>query len=263
MLKARGGSSGTIPMYNRAMPGRKTFPFAFLTIACIWSCVILAHDAVGQTIEVRGTVINAENDSFMLRGVIMFHARPLDPKGDRWTPSGKTKLVGSVGTFEIIGVRPGRYFFSPEGPQAAVTYFKKIECNGQDYSVRPLEIKTGDLAIDCTLTFARDSGAITGQILHGGRPVHAFQVCAIPEAKELRWNLDHLAFSDPTKRNGRFEMRGIIPGDYLVFAVPTKFAKDYIHGVDFDDRIYASAQHLTIKSHENTTITLQTISQKP
>lgn len=250
-------------MYNRAMPRRKIFPFAFLTIAFLWSSVVIAQDLVRQTTEIHGTLIDAENDSFMLRGVIVFHARPLDLKGDRWTPSGKTKVVDSVGTFDINGVRPGRYFFSPEGPQAAVTYFKKIECDGQDYSARPLEIKAGDLAINCKLTFARDSGAITGQVLHDGRPVRTFQVCAIPEAKELRSNFDHLAFSDPTKKNGRFEMRGIIPGDYLVFAVPAKSAKGYILGVDFDDRIYASAQHLTIKSHETAAITLQAASQKP
>lgn len=244
------------------MPRRKTFSFAFLTITFLWSGVVIAQDAVRQTTEIHGTLINAENDSFMLRGVIMFHARPLDPKGDRWTPSGKTKIVDSVGTFDITGVRPGRYYFSPEGP-GEVTYFKKVECDGQDYSARPLEIKAGDLTINCKLTFARDSGAITGQVMHDGRPVHAFQVCAIPEAKELRYDLDHLAFSDLTNRKGRFEMRGIIPGDYLVFAVPAKSAKGYVLGVDFDDRIYASAQHLTIKSHETATITLQATSQKP
>jgi hypothetical protein len=193
----------------------------------------------------------------------MRHARPLDPKGDRWTPSGKTKVIGSVAIFDINGVRPGRYFFSPEGPQAAVTYFKRIECDGQDHSARPLEIKAGDLAINCKLTFARDSGTITGQILHDGRPVSCVSSFAIPEAKESRSGFDHLAFSDPTKRNGRFEMRGIIPEDYLVFAVPTKSAREYILGLDFDDRIYASAQHLTIKSHENTIIALEATSQKP
>lgn len=242
---------------------RKIFPFAYLTIAFLWSSVVLAQDAVKQTTEIRGTLISAENDSFMLRGVIMLHARPLDPDGDRWTPSGKTKIVDSVGTFDINGVKPGRYFFAPEGPQAAVTYFKKIDCNGQDYSVRPVEIKAEDLAINCKLTFAGDSGAIAGQVLHGGSPVHAFQVFAIPEARELRSVLGYWNFSDPTKRNGRFEMRGVIPGDYLVFAMPAHSTKPHILGVDFDDRTYALAQHLTIRSHETATIVLQATSPKP
>jgi hypothetical protein len=186
-------------------------------------------------------------------------------KEGAWTPlPGKTKVVDTVGTFDIDGVRPGRYFFSPEGPQAAVTYFKKIECDGQDYSARPLEIEAGDLAINCTLTFARDSGTITGQVLHGGSPVHAFQVFAIPEAKELRSVFGHCAVSwPPTRRNGHFEMLGVIPGDYLVFAVPADYAKRHILAVDFDDRTYSSAQHLTIRSHETATITLQATSPKP
>jgi len=184
------------------MPRRKTSPFAYLTIAFLGSSVVIAQDAVKQTTEIHGTLINAENDSFMLRGVIILHARPSDSdmagKEGAWTPlPGKTKVVDTVGKFDINGVMPGRYFFSPEGPQAAVTYFKKIECDGQDYSARPLEIDAGDLAINCKLTFARDSGTITRQVLHGGSPVHAFQVFAIPEAKELRSVFRHWAFSWP------------------------------------------------------------------
>ncbi|HUN63005.1 MAG TPA: hypothetical protein VMU53_13495, partial [Candidatus Sulfotelmatobacter sp.] len=78
----------------------------------------------------------------------MLHAIPLGPGEGRWTPSGRTKVLDSVGTVDIDGVRPGRYFFTPEGPQAEGTYFKKIECDGQDYSTRPLKIKAGDLAIN-------------------------------------------------------------------------------------------------------------------
>jgi len=48
-----------------------------------------------------------------------------------------------------------------------------------------------------------------------------------------------------------------------VFAVPANFAKGYILGVDFDDRACASAQHLTIRPHETTTITVQATTQKP
>jgi hypothetical protein len=122
-----------------------------------------------------------------------------------WTPFlGKTKVVDTVGTFDINGVRPGRYFFSPEGPQAAVAYFKKIECDGQDYSERPLEIEAEDLTINCKLTSARDSGTITGQVLHGRSPVHAYQVFALPEAKELRSVFDHWASSFAHKKEWTF-----------------------------------------------------------
>jgi hypothetical protein len=246
------------------VPKRKTATFAYLTIAWLWSSVVIAQDAVEQTTEIHGTLISAENDSFMLRGVIILHATPRTGEESAWTPlPAKTKVFDKVGTFEISGVRPGRYFFSPEGPQAAGAYFKKIECAGQDYSARPLEIKAGDLAINCTLTFARDSGTIAGLVLHGRSPVRASQVFAIPEAKELRSVLAYWALSDRTKRNGRFEVRGVIPGDYLVFAVPAKLADGYILGVDFDDRTYASAQHLTIRSHETATITLQATPPKP
>jgi hypothetical protein len=185
-------------------------------------------------------------------------------KEGAWTPlPGKTKVVDTVGRFDINGVMPGHYFFSPEGPQTAVAYFKKIECDGQDYSARPLEIKAGDLAINCKLTFARDSGTIIGHVLHSGIPVRASQVFAIPEAKELRSVFGHRAVSWPTTRNGRFEILGVIPGNYLVLAVPAKSAKGHILGLDFDDRTYASAQHLTIRSHETATITLEAISPKP
>jgi hypothetical protein len=113
-------------MYNRAMPRRKTSPFAYLTIAFLWSSVVIAQDVVKQTTEIHGTLLSAESDSFMLRGVMILPAGPSDPamagKGTPVPLPAKTKVVDKVGTFDIKGATPGRYFFSPEGPQAQVTY---------------------------------------------------------------------------------------------------------------------------------------------
>jgi hypothetical protein len=238
---------------------RRASLFAYLIVGFLGSSVIVAQETAEQPAEIHGTLLSAETDSFMLRGVLIISAGPSIP-----SMVGKTKILDTVGTFDIRGVRPGRYFFTPEGPQAAVTYFKQIECGGLDYSARPLQIQAGDVRVNCKLTFARDSGAIAGRVLHGRVPIRAFQVVAIPEEKELRSVFGHWAVSwPPTRRDGRFEVTGIIPGDYLIFAVPAVFAKSYIPAIDFDDRIYASAQKLTIRSHETATIALEETSPKP
>jgi hypothetical protein len=76
--------------------------------------------------------------------------------------AGKIKLVDKTGSFDIKDVVPGHYIFSPEGPQAASTYFKQVECGGLDYSTRPLEIdgeaqpSSADLRLPGMLARLRD-----------------------------------------------------------------------------------------------------------
>lgn len=120
----------------------------------------------------------------------------------------KTTTRDRVGIFDIKLDRPGHYFFFPEGPQATVIYFRAIECDGTDYSMRPLEVGIGYSAINCRLTFARDSGRIIRQVLEGRKPVRAFEVIAIPEAKELPSVFGYSVSSWPTKRDGCFEISG-------------------------------------------------------
>lgn len=219
---------------------------------------VTAQDAVRHSAEIRGVLLSADNDSFMLRGVIMISA----DHTNRTSAVGKTVDADRVGTFDIKLDRPGRYFFTPEGPQAAVTYFKTVQCDGVDYSTRPLEVGIGESAINCQLLFSRDSGKITGQVLDNGKPVRAFQVIAIPEAKELRSVFGHSAFSWPTKRDGRFEVLGVVPGKYLVFAVPAHSQKSY-SASDFAAQNYPSAQHVTVGPHDTVTLTLRPALLKP
>jgi hypothetical protein len=254
-----------IQVYNLAMTRRQVVLFTSLIIGFLGSSVVVAQKAVERPgSEIHGILLSADNDSFMLRGVMILPAGPSKKEVPVWVPlPGKTKVVDAVGTFDIKGVMPGRYFFSPEGPQAAVTYFKHIECRGLDYSARPLEIDAGEIAINCNLTFARDSGTITGQVLRDGAPVRAYQVVAVPEPKELRSVASRWAISwPPTRSNGRFEMQGVIPGNYLVVAVPVDVVKSHFFALDFDDKIYASAQHLMIASNETATIALEPTSAK-
>jgi hypothetical protein len=240
-------------VYNRIVNRLNAALSANLLIGFFGCSVAIPQETAEQRpAEIHGTVLNAENDSFMLRGVLMFPAGP-----SHTAMVGKMKSVDKTGTFDIKGVEPGRYFFSPEGPQAAVTYSKQVECGGLDYSTRPLEIDGGDSTIECRLAFARDVGKITGQLVNSGTPVRAFRVIVIPEAKELRAMPDHKAVSSfSSKARGRFEMAGLIPGKYLIFAVPEDSPESY-NASDFADRNQASAQYLTIKPRGTTKINLK------
>jgi hypothetical protein len=201
--------------------------------------------------HVHGTIRSAGNDSATVRGVFLLPAEPLN------SPMlASVEAVDKTGAFDMNGVMPGRYFFSVEGPQAALTYFKRIECGGVDYTTRALEIEPGGISIDCKLTFARDTGTITGRVLTGQGPVQGFEVVAIPESKQLRSLPDRTVIAQSRKEDGSFEMLGLIPGNYLVFAVPDDLRASY-YALDFADQNSASAQYLTIRPRQTATALLK------
>jgi hypothetical protein len=230
-----------------------------LLLGCLACSVAIPQETPQQRpVEIHGTVLNVEDDSFMLRGILMLPAVP-----SHAAMAGKIKVIDKTGSFDIKGVEPGRYIFSPEGPQAASTYFKQVECGGLDYSTRPFEIDGGGSTIECRLAFARDVGKITGQVVSGGIPARSFRIIVIPEAKELRSMPDHKAVSSfSSKANGRFEVLWLIPGKYLAFAVPADSSILY-KALDFADRNQASAQYLTVEPRETTTVNLKLTLPKP
>jgi hypothetical protein len=240
-------------VYNRIVNRFKAALSAYLLTGLFGCSAAIPQEIAEQRpAEIHGTILNAESDSFMLRGVLMFSVGP-----SHTAVVGKIKLVDKTGSFDIKGVMPGRYFFSPEGPHAAETYFKQVECGGLDYSTRLVEIDGADSATECRLTFARDVGKITGQVVSSGIPVRAFRIIVIPEAKELRSMPDHKNVSSFSSRaNGRFEVLWLIPGKYLVFAVPADSPKSY-NDLDFADRNQASAQCITVKPRETATVNLK------
>jgi carboxypeptidase family protein len=204
-----------------------------------------------------------------VRGTITWeaHAPPEDLKFERvWlrfaegsdeSVGGEGAQVDQDGAFDIRFVAPGRYKFAIFAEGAAPFYLKQAICSGEDYTSRLLPVEAGAAISDCTITLAHDTGVISGLVLDGDKPVRGFEVVAIPESTSLR-RLEPYTKSAlmTTNSKGQFTIAGLIPGDYLLFAVPSDPEQGY-YALDFADRNASSAERVTVKSGESKTVNLK------
>ena len=134
-------------------------------------------------------------------------------------------------------------------------YLKQAACSGRDYTYQPLTIDSGLTISDCTLTLATDTAAMTGQVLDSNKPVPDMVVIAVPQSLALR-RIARYTLTANTDANGTFKISGMIPGDYLVLAIPRDDEQNYFQ-IDFADRNQRDAERVSINSGDTKTVTLK------
>ena len=80
-------------------------------------------------------------------------------------------------------------------------------------------------------------------------------VVAVPQSIALR-RIARYTVTANTDANGGFQISGMVPGDYLVFAVPKDDEQSYFQ-IDFADRNQRDAERVSVKSGDAKTITLK------
>jgi hypothetical protein len=158
------------------------------------------------------------------------------------------------GAFEIKNDLEDHYRFPHTDAQQRI-YLKRVTCLGRDYTTQPFTIKSGEVITDCELTLAADTATISGQVLEKSKPTAPLDVVLIPESRELR-QVERYTLKEQTDTNGRFQIPGVIPGTYFLFAVPPPDDLAY-YGLDFADRNRNSAERVSVKSGETRTINLK------
>jgi len=205
---------------------------------------------VGPLAELRGaaTIESTQNlSSLTSLGIMLLSAGPTGQ-------GGASSTLAEDGTFDVKDIAPGEYTFMAFGPQSSA-YLQRAQCGGTDYTVQPITIGAGDGLSDCVLTLANDTGTLSGQVMDGETPVPNLVVVAIPQLRSLRKNASYTA-TVKTDSGGKFQLNGIIPGDYEVFAVPADADQPY-YALDFPEQNQNSAQRVTIKPRETQTVTLK------
>lgn len=158
-----------------------------------------------------------------------------------------------TGAFKIQNVQTGSYVFSIAG--RTDMYLKQIVCNGRDYTFQPLTIDSGITIGDCALTLASDTAIMKGQVYDSDKPVPNLVVVAIPQSMALR-RIARYTVSGTTNMNGEFQISGMVPGDYLVFAVPKDDEQSYFQ-IDFADRNSRDSERVSVKSGDAKTVILK------
>ena len=141
--------------------------------------------------------------------------------------------IDAGGRFVITNIPPGEFTFTVSGAQGEESaYVKKAICGGRDYATRELTLAAGT-TLDCDVTLSSDTGTIQGKVTDGEKSIRGLVVALIPESKDLR-RTPRYTLTARTDVAGQYKIAGVIPGEYLLFAVPPS-ADDAYFAIDFPE----------------------------
>jgi protocatechuate 3,4-dioxygenase beta subunit len=203
---------------------------------------------IGALAELRGSAVVEGTQPISSFGTVRVALSPIS----NLSGGGDAKLDEN-GTFDMKDIMPGSYTFFVHGSQSL--YLRQAQCGGRDYTSEPLTVMANDTFNDCKLTLANDTATLSGQVLDGDTPVPNLEVLAVPVARDLRKIGNYTVVSKSTS-TGSFQLTGLIPGDYDVFAVPPDGDQPYF-ALDFPERNQNTAARITIKPRDAQTITLK------
>jgi protocatechuate 3,4-dioxygenase beta subunit len=165
--------------------------------------------------------------------------------------------IGTEGEFDIRNAPPGEFWFEVRGRRwdDDSVYVKKAECGGVDYTTRQIALNLGTQISNCELTIGNDSGTVTGQAMDDDKPVQDLTVVLIPQQADLR-RIPRYTRTARTGVDGRFQIRGIIPADYYVFAVPSSEDHPYF-APGFADSHRNAALSVTVQPGDVQAVTLK------
>lgn len=198
---------------------------------------VRADIELGRAAEIRGKVAAPPGFSFAGMQII------LESRGSSYYPAD----LDSSGRFNLRNAPPGKYTLSilDRKHEAQLAYLKEASCSGRDFGMQPLMLDM-DTVLDCRITAADDTGAVSGQVTEGDLPAAGLVVVLIPESRALR-RLPRYTLTARTDAAGRYKIVGTIPGDYLLFTVPPSENHDYF-ALDFADRFQRQAERIRVEA---------------
>ncbi len=207
---------------------------------------VRANIEIGRASEVRGRVEAPAGLSLAGKQII------LQSDYSAYYPSD----ISSDGQFDIANVPPGEYNLAAmdNRDRTELTYLKKARCAGKDYALQTLALAVGTV-LDCDVALANDTGSVSGQVMEGDKPTAGLAVVLIPESLELR-RIPRYTLTGKTDTAGGYQIIGVIPGDYLLFAVPPSEDGEYF-ALDFADRNEDKAEHVSLDSRATQVVNLK------
>lgn len=168
---------------------------------------------LGEAGRVRGTVIPAGTDRSEFKH-LQISIEALN--GNQLYVSG----IDSQNNFDIQNVPPGPYTFGVLKRQGKENqpYPKKVSCSGTDYSSKPITLSVGGVVSECEIALSHGVGSVSGAVKNGKQLKPNVTVVLIPQSRDLRL-IPRYTLTAQTDSAGRYEMEGVIPGSYFLFAV--------------------------------------------
>jgi len=197
-----------------------------------------ANIEVGRAAEVRGSVEAPQGLSLTRKRIT------LETFGSGFYLLYQAPGIDPSGRFAITNIPPGEFLFTVSDAQGEESaYVKKAICNSRDYASRELTLGVGT-SLDCDVTLANDIGTLHGKVTDGDNPARGVVVVLVPESQELR-RIPRYTLTANTDVVGQYKITGVIPGDYLLFAVPPSADHSYF-AVDFPERHADIGEHVSV-----------------
>jgi hypothetical protein len=139
----------------------------------------------------------------------------VSPQRKSGSDSGMAEIKAD-GRFEIPDVTAGSYciFLNADGPGAEDWFLESIEFAGQKLAGNCAQLSSGQML---ELNISPAGAIVSGLIVDKDKqPLAGSTVVAVPEgARQARWDLYASATAD---QNGAFNLRGLAPGTYRLYA---------------------------------------------
>ena len=127
--------------------------------------------------------------------------------------------LDAAGHFTITGAAPGRYTARVQGQVQTFT-LKSAITGGRDALDFPLEVKPNEDIADITLTMTTKSQELTGTLTDAqGQPASDYSVIVYSADQQYWTPQSRRIVSMRPGTDGRFTVRSLPPGDYLMAAV--------------------------------------------
>ncbi len=277
-LQAVGGPPGEIRGF--AAPTRSDFQFPAVPAGDYWLTASLQSgpNAPLEAAATRVTVAGVDQQDITLTtspGMLIDGRIELDATGA--TPSPGPVEIKTVETeFELPGVRPGTTLpptiASADGRFAINGLFgprlvrvaglpagwalKAVWLGDTDITDIAVDFRGSNAARPMRIVLTDKTGALTGSVTDSAkRPARAYRVIVFPP-DERRWGpTSRFVFAASPARDGRFTIKGLLPGQYLLAAVD-RIDEDDWHDPDVLRRLKAGATPITIGEQETQTVTL-------
>jgi hypothetical protein len=214
---------------------------------------VRANIQVNVHADVSGRISIEKSTGQSVSGILISLVRPQNDLTNDSFRSSFNSQTEQKGNFRFTDMPSGNYDFAIRSRYDI--YLKQALCSGKDYTLRTLTIEGGASVNDCVLTLGTDASVIKGLVVDGDKPVPGRVVVAIPEDRSLR-HLERFTVIGTTNANGEYQLSGIIPGDYLLFAVPPDDAETYFD-INFADRNQRDAERVTVKSGDTKIVPLK------
>jgi hypothetical protein len=148
-----------------------------------------------------------------------FHVRPVAMASSAMTarvPYG-IPPVGADGTFTTVGL-VGRYALRLSNPVG--WWLKSVTIDGKDVTDSGYEFPPGE-TVTVTVTATRQMGSISGAVKGStGKPISDCSVVAFSSNAELWGPQTRHIVTTASDSDGTFTLEGVVPGEYMVVAVP-------------------------------------------